>query len=87
MEEAVELRASVLLADQVYRIVSELEWIERRLGQLGDSDEDRVEAIVLRALQKHLVNELREISWVTHTPTGSGQRLAAPTRGEAVVKA
>ena len=58
----VRVRAAGLLADQAERIAAELEWVEGRLASLGDSEEDRVEAIVLRALKRHLEGELAEIS-------------------------
>ncbi len=87
MNELVELRVSTLLADQAYKIVSELDWIERRLMQLGDSDEDRVEAIVLKALQKHLLRELREITWVVPGPGRVDSGITAPAGGGTVVKA
>lgn len=58
----VRVRAASLLADQAERIASALEWVEERLSSLGDSEEERVEAIVLRALKRHLEVELAEIS-------------------------
>ncbi len=87
MNELVELRVSTLLADQAYKIVAELDWIERRLMQLGDSDEDRVEAIVLKALQRHLLGELREITWVVPGSNRVDSGITAPAGSGTVVKA
>ena len=85
MNEFIELRVSTLLADQAYKLVSEIERVDERLSVLGDSEEDRVESIVLRALRRHLVRELREISWTRLERSDSG--ISHSARVGAVVKA
>lgn len=89
MSEAVEPRLSFLLAEQAQKIAAEIDWIDKRLLELGDSEEDRVEAIVLRALRRHLMRELREILWAipaaplavhaspSAAPAGSGAEVKA----------
>ncbi|GAB6148510.1 hypothetical protein [Stetteria hydrogenophila] len=66
MDARLGSRVAVLLAEQARGIEAELEWIDRRLAELGGSDEDRVEAIVLYALKRHLENELDHLNKALH---------------------
>ncbi len=47
---------------EIRRLVNEIALIDSRLAQLGDTEEDEIERILLRALRKHLVGDLRELA-------------------------
>jgi hypothetical protein len=55
-------RVDILTAIQVSRILSEIEKINARLAELGDSDEDRVEELLLRAARRLLLRDLHELA-------------------------
>ena len=46
---------------QIAEIRNEIEVIERRLSELGDDEEDRVEAILLETIKKHLTDDLKRL--------------------------
>lgn len=61
-EASLDERMGILTAIQVSRIVSEIERINARLAELGDSDEDRVEELLLRAARRLLLQDLHALA-------------------------
>lgn len=55
-------RVDYIIEAQVNAIKSEIMRINSRLAELGDSDEDRVEELLLRALLRLLMRDLQELS-------------------------
>ena len=51
-----------MLEREVSKLVEEITFIDRRLAELGDGEEDRAERILLKILRNYLVNDLREIA-------------------------
>ena len=46
---------------QIAEIKRQVEVIDRRLSELGDSEEDRVETILLEAAKRHLLEDLKAL--------------------------
>lgn len=74
---------------EIRRLVNEIANIDSRLAQLGESEEDKIERILLQALRRHLIEDLRELAGFSGDPyildTGGEQ---APTAAlEASAKA
>jgi len=53
---------------EIRRLVAEIAWVDDRLASLGDSEEDEIERTLLRALRRHLMSELRELSGFAGDP-------------------
>ena len=53
---------------QIIEIRNEIEVIERRLSELGDDEEDRIEAILLETIKKHLTDDLNKL--LAYSETG-----------------
>jgi len=65
MESIIDHRIDGFLEREISRIVEEIAFIDMRLMELGDGEEDRAEAILLRILRRHLLEDLREIAGFT----------------------
>lgn len=61
----IDYKIDSVLEREVRNIVEEIVFIDKRLAELGDGDEDMAEKIVLRILRRHLVSDLREIAGFT----------------------
>lgn len=61
MDSALDALVAALLNRQASELVEKIADVDYRLSTLGDGEEDRLEAIVLGALRRHLVRELEEI--------------------------
>ncbi len=46
---------------QIVEIERQLKIVEERLSELGESDEERVEKILLEAVKRHLLNDLKAL--------------------------
>lgn len=57
-----------VFAREIERIVERIAWIDARLAQLGDTEEDEIERILLGALRRHLVSDLRELGGFSGDP-------------------
>lgn len=53
---------------EIRRLVNEISWIDSRLAGLGDGEEDRIERILLEALRRHLLRDLREMAGFSGDP-------------------
>lgn len=53
--------ARVIVLRGVMELVEEIQRVDARLLQLGNSEEDEIEEIVLTALREHLEEELRNL--------------------------
>ncbi len=53
---------------EIRRLVNEISWIDARLATLGDGEEDRIEKILLEALRRHLLSDLREMAGFSGDP-------------------
>lgn len=62
-QRLVDERISMVFSREIQRLVDEIAWVDRRLYELeGDeSEEARVEVILLRTLRDHLVSDLKEL--------------------------
>jgi hypothetical protein len=60
-------RVDYIIEAQVNAIRGEIARISSRLAELGDSDEDRVEELLLRALLRLLMRDLQELSGFSST--------------------
>jgi len=56
-----EYRLHNLVNREVERLVNEIAWIDSRLLELGETDEDEVEKRLLKILRKHLMRDLYEL--------------------------
>ena len=65
-----EEKVSSVFSREIQRLVDEIAWVDRRLLELGedDSEEARIERILLRSLRNHLVNDLRELGGFSGDP-------------------
>jgi len=70
-------RLDAIVRVQVEGIRAELEWVNSRLAELGDSEEDRLELLLLWAIRDHLTRDLEELEGLD----------AANALSKAVVKA
>ncbi|MEM1873215.1 MAG: hypothetical protein QXS85_05520 [Acidilobaceae archaeon] len=61
MGERLARSLSVVVDDQVKRILSDISWIEYRLSVLGDSEEDQIERRLLSILKNSLVKDLESL--------------------------
>lgn len=52
---------SVVVEDQVKRLLSDINWIDYRLTILGDSEEDKIEKKLLSILKMNLVKDLESL--------------------------
>ncbi len=50
-----------IIETQIAEIRNEIDIVERRLSELGDSEEDKVETILLEAIKKHLIDDLKKL--------------------------
>jgi len=57
-----------IFAREIEKIVGRIQWIDMRLASLGDSEEDQVERILLSALRRHLIDDLRELGGFSGDP-------------------
>jgi len=55
-------RVDYIIEAQLNSIKSEIAKINARLAELGDSDEDKIEELLLRALLRVLMSDLQELS-------------------------
>ena len=65
MVTQIDQKVSSIVQDQVFEIHNQIVDIDRRLAQLGDSDEDEIERILLLKLRKMLVQDLLALSEFT----------------------
>ncbi len=56
-----EARINSIINREVDRLVNEIAWIDSRLLELGESDEDEIEKKLLRILRRHLMHDLYEL--------------------------
>jgi len=56
------LHLEPLIEAQIAKITEHIRVIDRRLAELGDSDEDRIEELLLRAARRHLVEDLKTLT-------------------------
>ncbi len=61
-------RISRIFAREIEKLVDEIYWVDSRLAELGDDDESMAERIILNALRKHLVNDLRALGGFSGDP-------------------
>ncbi len=61
---------------QIAEIRNEIEVIERRLAELGDDEEDRVEAILLGTIKKYLIDDLKKL--LAYSETGLPTATTTP---------
>ncbi|MCE4601969.1 MAG: hypothetical protein F7B18_02170 [Desulfurococcales archaeon] len=61
-ESMIDHKIDGMLEREVSKLVEEITFIDRRLAELGDGEEDRAERILLKILRNYLVNDLREIA-------------------------
>lgn len=64
----IDEKVSRIFSYEIQRIVDEIAWVDRRLAELGDDDESRAERILLEALRRHLINDLRELGGFSGDP-------------------
>lgn len=83
----VDERMSILTAIQVSRIIGEIERINARLAELGDSDEDRIEELLLRAARRLLLRDLHELAGYEYYRKLESDETLAPAGAGAVVEA
>jgi len=57
-----------IFAREIEKLVDRITWIDSRLASLGDSEEDQIEKILLGALRKHLIADLRELGGFSGDP-------------------
>ncbi|MCE4622201.1 MAG: hypothetical protein F7B19_02665 [Desulfurococcales archaeon] len=74
---------------EIQRIVDEIAWIDKRLLELeGDeSDEARVEKILLMSLRSHLISDLRELGGFSGDPYLFGLEPVSVASGESAEEA
>ena len=84
MTGSIDYKINGILEREVSRIVDEIAFIDMRLAELGDSDEDRAERILLEILRRHLVSDLREIAGFTEE-YGYEARTSVEVSAEAYV--
>ncbi len=63
-----EEKITRVFSAEIQRIVDEIMWIDKRLALMGDDEESRAEKILLKALRKHLVEDLRALGGFTGDP-------------------
>ena len=51
-----------LVEAQISKLTEQIKAIDARLAELGDSDEDRVEELLLKAARRHLVEDLKALT-------------------------
>lgn len=51
-----------LVEREIERLVDEIAWIDARLLELGENDEDLVEKKLLKILRRHLMKDLYELA-------------------------
>lgn len=73
-----------VFSHEIQRIADEIAWIDKRLLELeGDqSDEARIEKILLSSLRSHLVSDLRELGGFSGDPYLFGLESQAPAKSE-----
>jgi len=57
-----------IFSREIEKLVDRITWIDSRLASLGDSEEDQIERILLSALRKHLIADLRELGGFSGDP-------------------
>jgi hypothetical protein len=60
-EGVLEQSINGVLESEVNRLVNEIAWIDGRIADLGDGEEDLVEKKLLKILRRHLMRDLYEI--------------------------
>ncbi|MCE4619962.1 MAG: hypothetical protein F7C33_02960 [Desulfurococcales archaeon] len=70
MKEAIlDERISRIFSWEIQRLVDEISWVDKRLAELDENnDEGRVERILLEALRRHLIADLRELGGFSGDP-------------------
>ena len=51
-----------LVEAQISKLTEQIKAIDARLAELGDSDEDRVEELLLKAARRHLIEDLKALT-------------------------
>ena len=51
-----------IMEAQIARLAEQIKAIDARLAELGDSDEDRIEELLLKAARRHLVEDLKALT-------------------------
>ena len=68
-EDILDERISRIFSWEIQRLVDEISWVDKRLAELDESnDEERVERILLEALRRHLIADLRELGGFSGDP-------------------
>ena len=62
MEGSLDSKINRVLDSEVHKIVEEIVYIDKRLSELGDGEEDEAERVLLTILRRHLINDLMEIA-------------------------
>lgn len=85
-ESLIDHKIDSALEREVSKLVEEITFIDMRLAELGDGDEDRAERILLKILRNHLLSDLREIAGFTSSYGYSTKPDIEALAGEAVVE-